>query len=243
MKLIKFVILFLFISARTYSQNLDSLQKKFANNVCGCIGHVDKYSELKPLIDKCYENTMNFIFNGATPQEIKFYSGAGNLKLVSQKLEYYLKSTCPDVVRVIKEYVTPYTNENNYPTNFNQETLKKAKEDLISYYGKTIAFDAEIVKINKSDPNKIFLKVRFQDGQTIWVGDMANSDFEIVGNKVRFLGYFIMADKNSDEEYNQSGYLVVSFSSVELTSNKLAMYPGSEKQIHAWVNGKVPELK
>jgi hypothetical protein len=243
MKHIKVIILFLVVSARVYSQNLDSLQKKFANNVCSCIGHVDKYSKLKPLIDKCYENKMNFIFNDATPQEIKFYSNPSNLNLVSQKLEYYLKSTCPDVVRVIKEYVTPYTNENNYPTNFNQETLKKAKEDLISYNGRTIAFDAEIVKLNKSDPKKIFLKVKFQDGQIMWVGDMANSDFEVVGNNVRFLGYFIMAEKNSDEEYNKLGYLVISFGSVELTSNKLAMYPGSEKQIHAWVNGKIPESK
>lgn len=173
------------------------------------MGHIDNYDQLKPSIDKCYDSTMNFIFNGATPEEIKFYTGNGNLKVVAQKVGYYLKSTCPDVIRVINEYVKPKTNENNYPTNFDQNNLKEVKNNLNSWSKRTVAFNAEIVKIIRT----------------------------------RFVGWFIPTDKSFNEEFNSDGYLVVSYGSVDLASNKLSMYPNSEILIHEWANGKVPETR
>ena len=243
MKSIKSLLLLLLITGQCYSQNLDSLQRKFANKVCNCIGNIDKYEALKPLIDKCYDSTMNLIFNDATPDEIKFYAGAGNLKLVAQKLEYNLKSTCPSVVRVINEYVKPKSTENNYPINFDQKTFEDASKNLNAWNGKTISFNAEIIKINKSNPNRPFLKVKLTNDQILWVGDMASSNFEIVGNKVKFLGYFTLSDKSSKDEYNELDFLVISFASLELNSNKVAFYPGSEKQVYVWANGEVPKSK
>ena len=243
MKLLKSLLLFLPITGHCYSQNLDSLQKKFANKICNCIGNIDKYEELKSSIDKCYGSTMNFIFNDATADEKKFYIGAGNLKLVAQRLEYNLKSTCPNVVTVINEYVKPKSKENNYPTNFNQKTFVEASKDLSSWNGKTISFDAEIIKINKSNPSKPFLKVKLANDQIIWVGDMTNSNFEIVGNRVRFLGYLNLSDKSNNEEFNELDFVVISFASLELNSNKVAFYPGSEKQVYVWANGEIPKSK
>ncbi|MDP9042826.1 MAG: hypothetical protein M3N30_12660 [Bacteroidota bacterium] len=243
MKLLKSSLLLLFIIGHCYSQNLDSIQKKFAIKVCNCIGQVNNYEELKPLIGKCYDTTMNYIFNDATPDEVKFYTSPGNLKLVAQRLEYDLKSTCPTVVRVINDYIKPRSKENNYPTNFDQKTFEEAKKDLNSWDGRTISFDAEIVKVNKSNPTKPFLKVKLASGQFIWVGDMTNSDFEIAGNKVRFLGYYHLADKSSKDEYNQFDFVVISFASLELNSSKITFYPGSEKQIFVWANGEVPKSK
>src|SRR5882724_8198734 len=101
MKLLKSLLALVLITGNCYSQNLDSLQEKFADKVCNCIGQANNYEELKPLIDKCYGSTMNFIFNDATPDEVKFYAAPGNLKLITQRLEYNLKSTCPNVVNVI----------------------------------------------------------------------------------------------------------------------------------------------
>jgi len=207
------------------------------------MGHIDNYDQLKPSIDKCYDSTINFIFNGATPEEIKFYTGNGNLKLVAQKLGYYLKSTCPDVIRVINEYVKPKTNENNYPTNFDQNSLKEVKNNLNSWSKRTVAFNAEIVKIIKTDEDKIFLKVKFSDDQTLWVGDMSHNTSWQPGNKIRFVGWFIPTDKSFNEEFNRDGYLVVSYGSVDLASNKLSMYPNSEILIREWANGKVPATR
>lgn len=242
MKKIKLIAITFFITAACLAQNIDSIQNKFATKVCNCIGEVKKYEELKTKIDMCYDTTMNFIFNDATPEEIKFYTGSGNLKVVAQKLEYHLKSNCPSVVAVIKEYVKPKDTARSYPTNFDHTKLEEAKKDLNSWNGKTIAFNCEIIKVNKSKPDKTFLKVKLYNGDTLWVGDMSNSEFNIIGNKTRFIGYFILTEKNNEEQ-TERGYFVISFASLNLGTNNLTMHPGSEKQIYEWANGNVPKSK
>lgn len=242
MKLIRLTAIAFIITTNCFGQNIDSIQKKFATKVCNCIGEVKKYEDLKPKIDMCYDTTMNFIFNDATPEEIKFYTGTGNLKVVAQKLEYYLKSSCPSVINVIQEYIKPKDKGSSYPTNFDNTKLEDAKKDLHSWNGKTIAFNAEIIKVNKSNPEKTFLKVKLDNGGVLWVGDMANSKFDNIGNKTRFVGYFILAEKDNDEQ-TELGYLVISFASLDLETYNLTMYPGSEKQIYEWANGEVPKSK
>lgn len=229
-----------FITTNCFGQNIDSIQKKFATKVCNCMGEIKKYEDLKPKIDRCYDTTMNYIFNDATPEEIKFYTGKGNLKVVAQKLEYYLKSSCPGVVNVIQEYVKPKDKESSYPINFDNTKLEDAKKNFNSWNGKTIAFNAEIIKVNKSNPAKTYLKVKLNNDEFLWVGDMANSKFDNVGNKTRFIGYFILTEKDSDEQ-TEFGYLVISFASLDVGTNNLTMYPGSEKQIYEWANGTVPK--
>lgn len=242
MKLFLLTAFTIFITPICLGQNIDSIQKKFATKVCNCIGEVKKYEDLRPKIDKCYDTTMNYIFNDATPDEIKFYTGKGNLKVVAQKLEFYLKSSCPSVVNVIREYVKPKNKESSYPTNFDNTKLEEAKKDLNPWNGKTIAFNAEIIKVNKSNPDQTFLKVKLDNGDILWVGDMANSKFDNIGNKRRFIGYFIVTAKDNEEQ-TELGYLVISFASLDLGTYNLTMYPGSEKQIYEWANGKVPKLK
>jgi len=185
---------------------------------------------------------MNFIFNDATPEDVKFYAGAGNLKVVAQKLEYHLKSSCPSVVKVIEEYIKPKDKVNSYPTNFDNTKLDAAKNNLNSWNGKIIAFNAEIIKVNKSNPDKTFLKVKLDNGAILWVGDMGNSTFNIIGNKTRFLGYFTLTEKDNDDQ-TELGYLVISFASLDLGTNNLTMYPGTEIQIYKWANGNVPKSK
>ena len=242
MNLLKLTAVAFLVTTNCFGQNIDSIQKKFATKVCDCIGEVNKYEDLKPEIDKCYDTTMNYIFNDATPDEIKFYTGTGNLKVVEQKLEYYLKSSCPSVVNVIQEYIKPKDKESSYPTNFDNEKLEDAKKHLNSWNGKTIAFNAEIIKVNISNPAKTFLKVKLDNGDILWVGDMTDSKFNNVGNKTRFLGYFILTEKDNDEQ-TELGYLVISFASLDLRTHNLTMFPGSEKQIYEWANGKVPKSK
>ena len=240
--MLKPILASLFFASNCFCQSLDSLQKKFANKVCNCIGEVKSYEQLGAQIDTCYDKTMNFIFNDATPDEIKFYTGSGNLKLITQKLEYHLKSTCPNVVQVINEYVKPKAKGKNYPTNFDGEKLKAAKRKLNSWNGKTIAFNGEVIGASKIYAEKTFLKVRLDSGDSLWVGDMTNSVLSIIGNKIRVIGYFVLTERDGDEQ-NEMGYMVISFASLELISNDLKMYPGSEKQVYEWANGKVPASK
>jgi hypothetical protein len=242
MRLLKLTVFTSLIATKCVGQNIDSIQKKFATKVCNCIGEVKTYEDLKPKIDKCYDATMNFIFNDATPDEIKFYTGPGNLKVVAKKLEYYLKSSCPTVVNVIQSYIKPKDSERSYPTNFDNIQLMNAKKDLNSWNGKTIAFDAEVIKVNKLSPAKTFLKVKLDNGDLLWIGDMTISKFNNIGNKIRFVGYFIVTEKDNEEQ-NELGYMILSFASLDMSSNQLTMYPGSEKQIHEWANGTIPKSK
>lgn len=237
MKLIRVLILTIFFSSKLFGQNIDSIQIKFANKVCNCIGEVKEYNELKTKIDKCYIDTFNFIFNGATQEEIKFYTVAGNLQKVGEKLEFYLKSICPNVTKIIEEYVKPKKIEGSYPSNLNEAKLENK---ISSLNGKTIAFDGEIIKINNTNPEKTFLKIKLKNGILIWVGDMTNSELNIIGNSRRFLGYFIIIEKD-DKEQTELGYYVLSFASYDKLNDKLTMYPGSERQIYEWANGNVPK--
>lgn len=223
-----------------FGQSVDSLQKKFSNKVCNCLGTIESYDKLKPKIDECYEKVYNFIFNDASPEEIKFYSNTGNLKVVTQKLEYYLKSTCPEVVRVINEYIRPKNVTNSYPVNFESHNLEDALSNPKIWGNRTIAFEGEIIKTVTTTPAKLFLKVKLNNGNHIWVGDMTNSKFSTVGNKLRFLGYLIQANIDNTEQSEQ-GFAVISFGSLDLSSKQISMYSGSEKQIHEWANGKVPQ--
>jgi len=155
-------------------------------------------------------------------------------------MQYYLETSCPEVIRVIQDYVTPTDTTNSFPVNFNGQLLLAAAKDTGAWFGKTISFNGEIIKIDSTVPNKKFLKVKLDNGQTIWVGDMAAGLFSTVGNEIRFMGYFVASDSTAkNKEFNEQDYLVISFASVELSSKKVAMYPGSEKQIRDWANGMI----
>lgn len=243
MKVFIAFILMLVISSKIFAQDLDSLQRKFANKVCTCIGNINSYEELKPAIDKCYSRTMNFIFNDATAEEVKFYAGSGNLKLLVQKLEYHLKSYCPNVVQVINAYIKPASADNSFPRNYGAPGSPSLKDSWTSWEKKTIAFDAEVLDTVQASFSRTFLKVKLDDGQLVWVGDMTSSKSNAIGSKVRFLGYITPANKQKVEQYTETAFIIISFASVELSTKKLAMYPGSEIQIHDWANGIVPDFR
>jgi hypothetical protein len=59
MKKIKILLLLTFISTQIFGQQLDSIQARFANRVCNCIGEITEYKDLKPKIDRCYKDTFN----------------------------------------------------------------------------------------------------------------------------------------------------------------------------------------
>jgi hypothetical protein len=241
MKKVIHLIVFSLLLTSAYGQNLDSLQRKFAAKICTCVGELEKYEQLKPVLDKCYDKTMNFIFNDATPEEVKFYGVPGNLQLLNQNLEQNLKTQCPAIKKLVEESVKPGKKGNSYPVNFNSRQLEEAKKDLKSWDGKIVAFDGEIIEVNFLGPNRPYLKVKLDD-QVVWVGSMVNSKFETVGNRIRFLGYFSLT-KSGDPggDLNKSGFHILAFGVIELKSMELAMFPGSEVQVREWANGKVPK--
>ncbi|MES2730852.1 MAG: hypothetical protein V4714_03855 [Bacteroidota bacterium] len=244
MRKLKLVLIALFLFGSTYCQSLENLQKKFATKVCDCIGELDNYEQLKPKLNKCYDSTMNYIFNGATSEEIKFYTGSGNLKLISQNLEQNLNTYCPTVKRVSKEFILPSNKANPYPTNFSSHDLQKAKENLSAWDGRIIAFDAKIIEVASVGPNRPYLKVQLDTGEELWVGSMANSKYETVGNSVRLLGYFALTQlEGLHANLNKLGYHVLAFGIVDLKLMQIAYFSGSEVQIREWSNGKIPQVR
>jgi hypothetical protein len=143
---------------------------------------------------------------------------------------------------VIKEYIKPKKNEGSYPTNLDETKLEVKSKDIAYLDGKTIAFDAEIIKVNRTNPERVFLEIKLKNGEKLWVGDMTNSELNVEGNERRFLGYFVTIEKDNQEQ-TEMGYYVISFASYEKITDKLIMYPGTEKQIYEWANGNVPKSK
>ena len=129
---------------------------------------------------------------------------------------------------------------NGYPINFDELALERAKVDSSMWKTKTFAFDAEILKIDTSNKNKPLLKAKLGSDHVVWVFDMTNSNFKVVGNKIRFIGYILPTDLNSTEITSEFSIMIISYGSLELSTKTLFFSPGFKKQIDEWANGRIP---
>jgi hypothetical protein len=77
---------------------------------------------------------------------------------------------------------------------------------------------------------------------TVWVGSMVKSEFDKVGNTIRFLGYFTLTKPNDfARKYHTEPFHILAFGEVDQKSKKLVFLPGSENQVKEWSQGRVPE--
>tara|TARA_B100000809_G_scaffold262401_1_gene313295 strand:- start:905 stop:1636 length:732 start_codon:yes stop_codon:yes gene_type:complete len=236
------ITLILSLIGNSYSQNTEVFAKKITEKMCNCIGNVEKYESLKPKLDSCYDKSINDAAIHATSEEIKIIGNLEDFNKVKYLIGKFIKTDCEAVKSVVIEEAKPSTNDNPYPTNFTTKDLKKAVKKPNSYNGKIIAFDGKIIKVNSLGENKPYLKVELENGQSIWVGSMVNSQYDKVGNSIRFLGYYSLVEKN-EIEFNKSGFHILTFGEVDFKTKQLAFMPGSESQIKEWGKGQIPKGK
>ncbi|MGI6291913.1 MAG: hypothetical protein ACOXZH_05785 [Bacteroidales bacterium] len=242
MRTITTTILILICIGNTLGQNNEKLAKKITKKMCDCIGFIDKYENLNAKLDSCYDLALNDIIMNATPKEIQIIGNTEEFNEVKNRIGKLIKVDCDAVKNVIIQEVQSSINESSYPTNFTTKELKEAKRNLDSYDGKIIAFDGKIVEVKSLGENKPYLKVELENGETVWIGSMVNSQFDKVGNSIRFLGYFLLV-KKGEIEFNNSGFHILAFAEIDLKTKKLAIMPGSESQIKEWGQGKIPNTK
>ncbi len=236
------IILFITLIASSYGQDTEKFAKKITDKMCDCIGKVEKYDNLKSKLDSCYDKAINDAVIHATSEEIKIIGNTEDFNKVKYRIGKLIKTDCETVKNIVVEEAQPSTNENPYPINFTAKDFKKAKKKPDSYNGKIIAFDGKIIEVKSLGENKPYLKVELENGQLIWVGSMVNSQYDKVGNSIRFLGYYSLIGEN-EIEYNKLGFHILAFGEIDLKTKQLAFMPGSESQIKEWGKGQIPKGK
>lgn len=241
-KTITTIFLILTLIGNSFGQDTEKFARKITEKMCECIGSVEKYEDLKAKLDSCYDKAINDAAIHATPEEIKIIGNTEDFNKVKYQIGKLIKTDCESVKKVVALEAEPSTNENPYPINFTSKDFKKAKKNPDSYNGKIIAFDGRILEVKSLGQNKPYLRVEVENGQIIWVGSMVNSQYDKVGNSIRFLGYFSLV-KKGEIEYNNSGFHILAFGEIDLKTKQLAFMPGSESQIKEWGQGKIPKGK
>jgi hypothetical protein len=227
-----------------FGQETAKLARKVAAQMCKCIGNVERYGDLKPKLDKCYDQEMNTVDGQATPEEIKIIGNIDDFNEVKRMISKLIKTDCESVRNLVEGEAQASTTSNPYPTNFDAKVLKKAKKNLAEWNGKIVAFDGEILEVKHLSPGKPYMKVKLDGGPVVWVGSMVNSQYDSVNNSIRFLGYFsVTGQGDTSQEYHNSGFHVLAFGEIDHKSKQLAFTPGSERQIQEWGKGQVPTGK
>lgn len=207
--------------------------------MCACLSTVDTYEQLRSRLDSCYTKEINQAAINATPEEIEIIGNVTEFNKVKNSLEGLIKSNC-EVVKQLIEKEVQSTQENAFPTNFNSKEYRQARKRPEEWNGKIVALDGEILDVKYPAPNKPYLKVRMGDGQVIWIGSMVNSQYDKVGNSVRFLGYFSVTSKDDFAgNYHDLGFHILAFGEIDLRTKQLAIMPGTDSQIREWSAGRI----
>jgi len=135
---------------------------------------------------------------------------------------------------------TTKATEKSFPTNLNEENFKKLKK----FNGKIIAFDGLIEGIENSRNNTPFYKLKIGENNYLWTALMFKNDKNIIGDKIRVVGYLIPSDPNEIErKYLDGKYMVLSFGLVDIKSSNFLFISGAEIQKQEWIEGKIPSAK
>jgi hypothetical protein len=241
MKKVLTIFFSLIAISSSYAQDTDKFAKKVVDQMCDCIGIIKNYEDLKPKMDECYDKAINEAAIHANSDEIKIIADTEEFNKVKGRIARLIKTDCGVVKALVLKEAQPTSTGNPYPTNFDSKDFKQAEKKPEKWNGKIVAFDGEIKEVKYLSPNKPYLKVKMDGGKIIWVGSMVNSQYDEVGNRLRFLGYFAQTPKGDTP--NDMGFHVLAFGEIDLKSKQLAMMPGSELQIKEWGGGQISEGK
>ena len=99
----------------------------------------------------------------------------------------------------------------------------------------------EVLEVKKAYEDKLYYKVKLEEGSQFWVGLTFINGFEKVGAKLRLLGYFAKIDKNDiSNKYHNDGFHMLAFAEVDIIEKKMLMDKDSKKQVEEWLRGTIP---
>ena len=236
-------IVTLSISLIGFSQSIETITDKVSTKICDCMDDdLQSYSDIKPEFNKCYDKEFNQIFSIVDKDEQKILVQQGAIDRIKKGVIPSLNKNCEKVKKLIdaelENSVEP-ANTNNiqaYPTNFEQNDLKKIKK----WKNEIVAFKGTVIKVETSSKNTPYSKIKIGT-EEIWVVSMIDSGFEKVGNEIKIVGYVIPLKKSDFEsKFNDDKYQVLAFGIFDVQTEELAYFPGSEIQMKEWKSGKIP---
>lgn len=238
-----FTLILLFVSLKSFSQSIQSITDKVSEKICDCMNNkMESYSEIKPEFNKCYDKEFNQIFSIVDSNEQKILVQNGALEQIKNRIIPTLNENCEKVKKIIDSELNnsiepAFSNSKKaFPINFTLKDFKK----LNKFENKIIALEGDVIQVEVSSKKTPYTKLRIGD-EEIWAVSMFDSGLEIVGNKIKIVGYLI-ALKNSDYErkFNKDNYQILAFGLLDVNTNELKYFPGSEMQMKEWKNGQIP---
>ena len=135
---------------------------------------------------------------------------------------------------------TSKANEKSFPTNLNEGNFKKIKK----FNGHIVAFDGIIEQIENSRNNTPFYKLKIGENKYLWSALMFKNDKNIIGDKIRVVGYLIPSEPNETEKkYLDGKYMVLTFGLVDFKISNFLFLSSAGKQKQEWIDGKIPSSK
>jgi hypothetical protein len=135
---------------------------------------------------------------------------------------------------------TTKANEKSFPTNLNGENFNKLKK----FNGKIVAFDGIIENIENSRNNTPTYKLKIGENNYLWTVLMFKNDKNVIGEKIRVVGYLRPSEPNEKEKkYLDGKFIVLSFGLVDFVNSNFLFLGGAEIQKQEWINGKIPSSK
>jgi len=133
---------------------------------------------------------------------------------------------------------TNKVTEKSFPTNFGQTEFNKIKK----FTNKMIAYDANILEIKNSRNNTPFYKLELGEGNYLWTVLMFKNEGNVIGDKIRVVGYLNKIDsKNTDEEYlTGEKYMVIALGLVDFEKENFLFVSSGYKQKEQWIKGEIP---
>jgi len=132
---------------------------------------------------------------------------------------------------------------NSCPRNFDGKAYVTAKKTIKKQVGKMIAFDAEVIAVEKGYNDLPYFSVSLDNGQQLWISSMMSNINVDPGHKLRILGYLaiVQPDDEIGMAYNKKGIEVRAFAILDIQTKALNYADVFEKEALLWKSGKIPE--
>jgi hypothetical protein len=139
-------------------------------------------------------------------------------------------------------FFKPVNAQNYCPVNFTAELLSVMREVPSAYYGKILACEGQILRVEKGYKDQPYFELRLKSSeQTIWVSGQVESGYEKVGTLVKVLGFFEKAAAGyKPEKVHKDVYHLVGVAILDVVVGQMYMQSGQEGIVQQWLNGQIP---
>jgi hypothetical protein len=136
----------------------------------------------------------------------------------------------------------PVHAQNYCPVNFTADLLSTMREVPSAYYGKILACEGLILRVEKGYKDQPYFELRLKSSEeTIWVSGQVESGYEKVGTLVKVLGFFEKAAAGyKPEKVHKDNYHLVGVAILDVVQRQMYMQSGQEGIVQQWLNGQIP---